>query len=133
MEYFKLRYKNSLIGISSDFILSETQKDLYINEHGAENLLIEQISSEGKMQLEVGHAIERGQKVERLISAYLRERLYKNEITIQELAAFVESDAVKTVERYLSKGYLEMVRPIIQSQAYSLIPDEKKQEFLSLL
>ena len=74
---------------------------------------------------------EKGRKIGSEISMLLRTKLATSQITLSQLAAFVESEEVKKVERYLDKGYLTLVVPIIQSGTFPLLTTEEKNAFLA--
>jgi hypothetical protein len=75
----------------------------------------------------------KGQEVSRQLSKLLRTKLSKGDITVEQLAAFVETEEVKSVERYLDRGYLTLVVPIITQGKFALISEEEKAYFLRLL
>jgi len=74
---------------------------------------------------------DKGRKIGSEISLLLRTKLVTAQITLQQLSDFVESEEVKKVERYLDKGYLTLVVPIIQSGTFPLLTTEEKNAFLA--
>lgn len=74
---------------------------------------------------------EHGHSVKTEISALLRSKLFDGDITIQELAAIVELDAVKKVERYLTEGYLTLVVPVIQGAQFNFLSQAEVDYFVS--
>ena len=94
----------------------------------------EDISSQVNLQKEftkVSKDQEQGHSVKTEISALLRSKLFDGDITIQELAAIVELDAVKKVERYLTEGYLTLVVPVIQGAQFSFLSQAEVDYFVS--
>lgn len=74
---------------------------------------------------------EKGRMIGSEISLLLRKKLVLGQITLSQLSSFVESEEVKKVERYLDKGYLTLVVPLIQSGTFPLLSQGEKDIFLA--
>lgn len=73
----------------------------------------------------------KGRVVRDKLSAMIRYKLINKEITIEQLATFVELPAVIRVERYLDNGYLTLAKLTMQTGDFgSIITEEERQQFI---
>lgn len=93
------------------------------------------ISTNKEKQIEkVKEEQARGKRLRDKLSSLIRFKLVNREITIQDLATFVELEAVKKVERYLENGYLTLAKLTMQAGDFGpVVSEEEKQEFITEL
>ena len=73
----------------------------------------------------------KGKAIGSEISLLLRKKLAIGEISMEQLVEFVERADVIKVERYLDKGYLTLVQPLIESKDFTPLTAEERQYFLA--
>lgn len=92
--------------------------------------ITEEVEVEARLE-EVDADVTTGKRIKTKISSLMRKKLADEVITLEEMAEFVERDAVKKVERYLGEGYLQLAKAIILSNAFDPVTSEEKNQIIS--
>jgi hypothetical protein len=75
--------------------------------------------------------VQKGLALKMELQTLLKTKIALGQVTLEQASAFVESDEVKKVERYLGEGYLGLVKPIMEAGTFSLLTPEEKASFIA--